>query len=511
MYLAIYDISGIQKFIFATSKLREQVGGSNIVHNILYELLPKVLGEYKNNGDWSWKENKKIFDFEEKDYNIVYIGGGNSMVLYKSYSGMMHKTADMEKEVLIWTGCELKLCHAFIDLDSDENKSKNYLDLYNELMKRLAVVKNTPSEIKLASGFAINEYHPVTLEPITLVDVNEKKKVYGVANHITKREAFNKDKEVNFEGLEFANQFEQFRSQDRKSFVAVVHIDGDSMGKQIQRVMNKIGNTPDLEESMLKMRDISMAIGSLYIETMKKSLENFYIKDREQGVKKELAFRKIISDGDDITFIISAENAFDFVEEFMENLDTISKENSVLQQYDFKVSASAGIVFVHDKYPFDEAYDLAEQLCKSAKSVKKDRDDEYRHISSMDFHILSAGIRTGIEAFRAMNYKKINTVVTKGFNFLNIRPYFFDHKVNPNSYNSFKKLRKEIKSPNAIARSKLKGLRNAYGEGYETANSYYKFILSRDKQGIDNREKAFYDEDWEFRACFFDALDSMDV
>lgn len=509
MYLSIYDISGIQKFIFATSKLREQVGGSSIVHNILYELLPEVLGEKKKNGDWSWKENKKLFHFDGKDYNIVYIGGGNAMVLYENYSVMMRKTGEMEKEVLLLTGCELKLCHAFIELDSDENKNKNYADLYNELMKRLAVVKNTPSEIKLASGFAINEYHPVTLEPITLVDVNDKKKVYGVANHITKREAFHKDKEVGFEGLAFANQFEQFRNQDRKSFVAVVHIDGDSMGKQIQKVMNEIGATPNLEESMLKMRDISMAIGSLYIETMKMSLENFYIQDKEQEAKKELAFRKIISDGDDITFIISAENAFDFVEEFMRNLHIVSKENHVLKEYDFKVSASAGIVFVHDKYPFDEAYDLAEQLCKSAKSVKKDRDDEYKHISSMDFHIVSGGIRTGIEAFRAMNYKKINTV--NGSNLLNIRPYFFDDEFYPNSYNSFKKLRKEIKAPNSIARSKLKGLRNAYGEGYEIATSYYEFILSREKQGIDNRKEAFYGEDWECRACFFDALDSMDV
>jgi len=28
MYLVMYDISGIQKFIFATGKLKEQMGGS---------------------------------------------------------------------------------------------------------------------------------------------------------------------------------------------------------------------------------------------------------------------------------------------------------------------------------------------------------------------------------------------------------------------------------------------------------------------------------------------------
>ncbi len=44
MILTLYYISGIQKYIFSSSKLREQVGGSNIVHQILYECLPKIFG-----------------------------------------------------------------------------------------------------------------------------------------------------------------------------------------------------------------------------------------------------------------------------------------------------------------------------------------------------------------------------------------------------------------------------------------------------------------------------------
>ena len=49
--IAIYDISGIQSFIFSTNKLREMVGGSKIVHKILFELLPKKLGYEKRNAE----------------------------------------------------------------------------------------------------------------------------------------------------------------------------------------------------------------------------------------------------------------------------------------------------------------------------------------------------------------------------------------------------------------------------------------------------------------------------
>lgn len=506
MYLSIYDISGIQKFIFSSSKLKEQVGGSRIVHHILYELLPEVLGEEKKEGKWNWQENEALFDFGEKGYNIVYIGGGNAMVLYENADIMFKKTREMEKKVLVLTNCELRLCHAYVDLDSDDNKNKNYNKLYNDLMKELSIVKNNPSEIKLASGFAINEYHSVTLEPLTMVETGNNGKCYDVANHMMKRKFFKESKEFNNNDIRFADQFEKFRNDTKKSFVAVVHIDGDSMGKQIQIAMEDIGEKNKLKNSMLKMRDISMNIDKLYSDTMNHLLGEYY-KDYK-GTDKVAAFRKIVSDGDDITFIISAEEAFDFVEKFMVELKSVSEKKKISEEHDFKVSASAGIVFVHDKYPFDEAYDLAEQLCKSAKEIKKD-DGNYRYVCSMDFHIISSGIRGDIKEFRKKNYIKLGTEKANGI--LNLRPYFFDARNEPNSYSNFKNLREWVKGSEGVARSKLKGLRNAYGEGYEAANSYYDFILSRDQGGIMGAETAFYGEDWECRARFFDALDSMDM
>ena len=41
-WLAIFDLSGIQKFIFATNKMKEIIGGSTVVHNALFEELPKA-------------------------------------------------------------------------------------------------------------------------------------------------------------------------------------------------------------------------------------------------------------------------------------------------------------------------------------------------------------------------------------------------------------------------------------------------------------------------------------
>ena len=43
--LAKFDVSGIQQYIFATNRLRENVGASSQVTKILEEYLPIAIGE----------------------------------------------------------------------------------------------------------------------------------------------------------------------------------------------------------------------------------------------------------------------------------------------------------------------------------------------------------------------------------------------------------------------------------------------------------------------------------
>lgn len=502
MYLALYDISGIQKFVFASGILKEQVGGSIIVHHILYDILPAKLSDIqkkragKEQGElFAWKEHRQLSDFGDRNYNIVYIGGGNASVLYNDKDFMLKVTRELEKEVLILTGNKLKLCYAFIQAD----ESEKYINLYHKLMNSMVKVKYSPSNIKLISGIGIGEYDSISLEPITLCE-NEKTKKYGVSGNINKISFFNEMTEQ--DEFIFTKQFEDFRREDRKSFIAVIHIDGDSMGKQLLQIVDKLSqDNKSLYDVMLEIRDISEAIDALYKNTMRQTLNEIFGEQKNEIIP----FRNIISDGDDITCIIEAERAFEFVEVFMRYLKKEKEENNVLKDR-FFISASAGIAFVHDKYPFDEAYEMALQLCESAKKVKKDREDEYKYISSMDFHIVTSGIKRNLKDFRKTNYKKGDTQ-------LNIRPYFYDDKDDPHSYGSFKALRKIVKNRTNVAGNKLKGLRNAYGNGMEAAKKYHDFILSRDKFGITGKaaEQVFYGDDWEQKACFFDALDSMDI
>lgn len=85
--LAVYDITGIQEYIFATRWMKENAGASLIVTRMLTVVLPESVHEVTNEkAVIKWKDAK---DFRlEKDTEllaeIIYIGGGNAVVAYRN-------------------------------------------------------------------------------------------------------------------------------------------------------------------------------------------------------------------------------------------------------------------------------------------------------------------------------------------------------------------------------------------------------------------------------------------
>lgn len=517
MYLTIYDISGIQKFIFATGKLKEQVGGSNIVHKIMYETLPSLLND-KGVVDEDWREpDYNPFDFSKKTKkgNVVYIGGGNAMAVFEDKAAMKQVTRDMQKEVYKLTAGNIRLCYAYVEV-SDENQK--YGEVYNTLMINMAEFKQTHSAVSSAGGFAINALDVNTGEP--LIRFSNGKVL--AASIKSKLENADDNNLLVVDNINFTKHFEEHRKEDNKSFVAVTHIDGNSMGKSIQKFIESLDGKAEsnIKTSLCQMKLLSQEIDNLYKEALSKTVVEIY-KDQE----KEVAFRPVIRDGDDITFIIEAKKAFQFVKIYMKKL---SEEIELKEKYpimtggEMKVSAGAGIAFVHDKFPFDVAYEYAEQLCKSAKTKLKElaeKGDIPESTSCLDFQVIRSGIGDNIEEYRKKRYRLKDNKDSEEeiddsekYTFvLEARPYFFTDKKMQNAYANFEKLFNyvgENGEKKILARNKLKMLRNAYSEGVQAANDCYTLIRSRDKGGVAGDERAAFNEDR--IAEFFDVLDVMD-
>ena len=512
MFLTIYDISGIQKFIFATGKLKEQVGGSNIVHKIMYEVLPKLLKDE----EWRNKEHNP-FDFDRKEIkgNVVYIGGGNAMAAFEDKATMVKVTREMQKEVYKLAAGNIRLCYASAEVTDEYQK---YGEVYQTLMTNMASFKQTHSAVSSAGGFAINALDVNTGEP--LIRFSNGKVLAASIN--SKLENADGNNLLVVDNINFTRHFEEHRKEDNKSFVAVTHIDGNSMGKSIQKFIESLDGKAEsnIKTSLCQMKLLSQEIDNLYKEALSKTVVEIY-KDQE----KEVAFRPVIRDGDDITFIIEAKKAFQFVKIYMKKL---SEEIELKEKYpimtggEMKVSAGAGIAFVHDKFPFDEAYEYAEQLCKSAKTKLKElaeKGDISESTSCLDFQVIRSGIGDNIEEYRKKRYRLKDNKDSEEeiddsekYTFvLEARPYFFTDENMQNAYANFEKLFNyvgENGEKKILARNKLKMLRNAYSEGVQAANDCYTLIRSRDKGGVAGDERAAFNEDR--IAEFFDVLDVMD-
>ena len=87
----LIDSLSIQQYIFASNKLREQIGASYIVEKLIfYECIPLALQEVFNltviPEANAWESEANTYLLEEKAdaaFEIGYIGGGNALGLFR--------------------------------------------------------------------------------------------------------------------------------------------------------------------------------------------------------------------------------------------------------------------------------------------------------------------------------------------------------------------------------------------------------------------------------------------
>lgn len=513
--IAIYDISGIQSFIFSTNKLREMVGGSKIVHKILFELLPKKLG-YEND-NWENEDFSKEIP-QGRSGNVIYIGGGNALVLYENEESYKSVTIELQKEVFELSGGGIRLCHAKIKIDHLDKKGSFVEKIQKPLMQALTTYKQNTAPIQTARGFAFGAQDNETKEPIVLVPtLKDSPCKYASYGRFKKNEIFYsaRDEEKSSEEISqyYADNFEQFRDEEEKSFVAVIHIDGNTMGKQIIDFANKNQEEETLFEQLKAMRELSKEISKIYRDTLDNTVNEIFKKEIEtekayreaQELTKSIPYREIISDGDDITVIIKSNKALKFCDLFVKTLEKEKEGGNYSHLKDFHISVGIGIAFVHDKFPFSTAYDIAEQLCKNAKKRGLEYPFSKNNIdvthSSMDFQIIKSGMTTDIKNFRASNYYlDKNNQEPKC---LLRRPYLYIKENVPKeyTYTNFIDTYEELVNL-GIANNKLKALQHAYA----TSEMEIDYVI----QMIKARKKCELQPWMGNKATYFDILDVWD-
>lgn len=391
--IAMYDVTGIQGFIFASGKVKENVGASIIVQKVF--------------DDDCFR--KAIQDVQAK---LIYAGGGNAMVSYQSRDDAIYVTQKLSCDILSKTGGALKFAVAYQDTKCDD-----FLKDKDELIRKLKICKyRMPHQTPLLGIGLTREGHTDGLPAMFAIEEDNNKKYISKSARFKRNEyesGYFDDLLPNTTDYEFPLEFDDLGQTVGENHIALVHIDGNNMGK----MLNDLLNAPDYQQSIQTMREFSKQVDKKYQAVMKHLVQKLAdgLKDADfhkklRPVSKEekwlLPIRPIVRSGDDVTFVCNGKIGIALAEEFLTKLDKNSEIH--VNGKKVKLSACAGVAIVKSHFPFYRAYQLAEELCKSAKMKGKilAKINDAEEIGNwLDFHIVQSGVTNSLNEIRNKFYQ----------------------------------------------------------------------------------------------------------
>lgn len=468
--LTILEVSQKQNYIFARNKVKNNIVNSAV---IAYVLSAEYIGEILS--ETTYQEEK----------NMVYSGGGHTILEFPDQNTAKEMVAVITKKIY----CEFDglMVFAKTEIFDEGIKTKQCLEC---LIKALEIKKS----VRLCS-FHHGSYGIEKIDSNTL-DVVAKNGISDAKNKVEKKEYNSTVRKYTPEGYDPVYQFDELGgSKNDTNFIAVVHIDGNGMGKRVEELYDQIDKeNQSWDETKKTLKKFSEGIDkdfkSAYrdmTEVVAKNLKESELESKLSLKKCKFPVRRIITAGDDICFVTEGRIGIECARIFMEELS--KKKNDIDKK---KYSACAGVAIVHQKYPFYRAYELAEMLCSNAKryGAQISPEDNGRSISAIDWHIEFGELKDSLDEIR-------KSYMTLDNNRLEMRPYIVEAPDNimnneqyiAKKYSNFKKIINRIQhGEETYGNGKVKELRSALKQG-ETATRNYLCFNHMEDIIVENRPR----------------------
>ena len=451
----LFDTRSIQKYIFSSNRLKANIGASHLVDRVFDDvLLPTVRGELGADAldDSSW-EQPEMIDWTDMRTaaRVGYIGGGNALLLFRtetvyetlrsivsaftkkllekapglrtgaaigtmtlradgSYAGtsdhsdapndltrLIHKLKDFQNTVIPtvnvpYTGLTLvcsesgETANVWMRDEKEPNGDKESDD-----------VASVPANVRMRDEKAPNGrfYAWEVAEKLRVAMPQDGKPAAVQTALMEKLQSFLPPKErENFrKNYAFPMKFDQLGQQTPKNDIAVVHIDGNNMGKKFQECKTL---TTRIQRS-LAIRDTTIAAFAALVQNIVAHIERYrdtLVLGTDQK-RTLLPIRPLVLGGDDMTFVCAAKVAVEFASFVMRHLVHDDTEGRI------PIDSCGGITIMNTSYPFFRGYQMAEELC----AVAKKRMRESKEASCwLDFAILHGDRASTLAQFRAQEY-----------------------------------------------------------------------------------------------------------
>jgi len=401
------DVLGVQRFVFASNRLKDVVTGSFLVH-------------------WCTAPDGPL-TCSGSTGNTLFAGGGNAIVEFHTIDEAKSFAARYTRLLYDHVpGLEIVMTHKPFN---DGCLAQAILDLQTDL----ALMKTERIPSVPLSGISITASCVATGLPATDFDKNDSTNVADSIAPLSRVIMKRREKSVRDKASGYWQKFLQdrvdvdfpleldFLGRDKgdTSQIGVVHIDGNRVGQKIKswlrnKVDSQVADYTVRKEYKEWSQDIDLlgkkalqAVVDRIFQRLEKSSDKKIAKIN--GIPERLGFtlekdngrwmlpiRPVLLGGDDLTFVCDGRIALDLAETALgvfEHSDILHLGN---------ISASAGIAIVRVHAPFARGYELADKLCRSAKRKLKEDNDSG---CALDWHIGMARPGEAVTTIRKNQYQ----------------------------------------------------------------------------------------------------------
>lgn len=493
-----FEVAGIQAFILGTKKLKEMIGGSEII-----DYLADIKDENEDNSELK----KGFLRFMLDKNNLTIIPADNP-------------SEPKQGEVLILQANAGIIHMLFGELEEAKNFIKDFglrvLDDYPSLplfaaLEECEFTKTSIKDARFKCSLQISQARNrqtvpcgMLMEPLCEVssledlpaiksdkaerislpsETRQNPKPQLIKNRSNKRlHRYSNDDEINEEYTWSDNLIEIDGGSNR---VAFIHMDGNDLGKLFRSALEEDKEkkkNEDPSEGIKNMGELSKLVGSSTQESFKYAVNaildfaNIKPKSVDPTGNHIVPLRPLVLGGDDITAVVRADLGLIFCQKFAEKFESYTNKNWPKSiKPSGHLSLGIGMVICPTNYPFVKAFELAHQLLSNAK--KKTKNDKDRK-SSIDYLVITNEVETNLTSIRERLYTSQDNVMLTG------KPYILDDSFNDFVLNGIDVLEK-------LPRSKVRDALNYMRLGkYHVEGKIQKLYenIERDLGGRDNSD-----------------------
>jgi hypothetical protein len=393
------ETSGNQAYIFASNRLRQNVGASELVLRCCSQWVLEAVAQITGRALWDPSVQERTERLRNPTLNPYLGKAGNRVEVMTATSGSA--TLLVEDCSL---GCELvekvtrralreapglAVAGAVVSMDGREGFQQAFQQAGAELARvrsRLPLPEARFRQIPIVdrcrtTGLPAAVYDvPFGGEPPEPLSAVARAKL--MASQLTQARLLAEHwvRDRNRLARSMA-ELERALGQVEERWLAVIHADGNGFGA----LLGRLAQAPDGRDRVETLRWVSTGLERTAVRAFDRALTAAVtVWDNLFGTADPLVVPLVLG-GDDLTVVCEGTLAMPFTIAYLRGFETESANElgTVLDPAGQQLTASAGVALVKPHYPFHAAYDLAELLTESAKLVK----DYAPGCSALDVHL----------------------------------------------------------------------------------------------------------------------------